>query len=131
MVDPLIITDEQGHCRHRVLLPQGKTAMLIAACGFLETDNFDNIRRHFSAICRNFLWQKAEEILIPASALGFLSDAYSQKFSAVKKAGEEFGTGGSISPATLQEISEEIMGAEEYQEVVNPFFEKLRRRAGN
>jgi multimeric flavodoxin WrbA len=131
MMDPLIITDEQGHCRHQVMLPEGKMAMLISACGFSELDNFDHIRRHFAAICRNFFWQQAGELLVPASALGFVSGVYSQKFAAVKRAGEEFGMNGSISPATLQEISAEIMEPAKYQEIVNPFFERLRRLGGN
>ncbi len=129
MIDPLIITDEDGHCRHQIMLPQGKAALLVSACGFSELDNFDIIRRHFSAICRNFVWQNAGEILLPASALGFIPDVYKQKFAAIKKAGEEFGIKGSIPDAILQQISEEIIGAEEYKEKVNPFFEKLRKRA--
>lgn len=127
LLDPLIITDEQGHCRHRVLLPEGKKAVLIASCGFSELDNFDQMRSHFAAICRNFFWQRAGEILLPASALGFIRGTYNEKFAAIKRAGEEFATDGSISSTTLQQISKEIMGASEYLEVVNPFFERLRR----
>lgn len=127
LIDPLIITDEQGHCRHRVLFPEGKKAVLISVCGFSELDNFTNIRRHFAAICQNFFWEKAGEILVPASALGFIHGTYNNKFAAVKKAGEEFAAGGGISSATWQQITGEIMGAQEYLEVVNPFFERLRR----
>jgi multimeric flavodoxin WrbA len=127
LIDPLITTDEQGHCRHRVLFPEGKKAVLISACGFSELDNFTNIRRHFAAICQNFFWEKAGEILVPASALGFIHGTYNNKFAAVKRAGEEFAAGGGISAATWQQITEEIMGAQEYLEAVNPFFERLRR----
>lgn len=127
--DPLITAGEDGHCRHEVMLPPGKKAMLIAACGFSELDNFDLMRQHFSAICRNLFWQKAGEILVPASALGFIPGAYNQKFAAITRAGKEFAADGHITPATLQQISEETMEVAEYQEAVNPFFEKLRRRA--
>ncbi len=129
MVDPLIVIDEQGHCRHKIMLPPGKKAMLIAVCGFSELDNFTQMSGHFTAICRNFSWQEAGKILVPASALGFIPDLYSRKSAAVKKAGEEYATKGSISSGVLQQISEEIMEPSEYREVVNPFFEKLRRRA--
>lgn len=127
LFDPLIITDGQGHCRHRVLLPGGKKALLISCCGFSEIDNFEQIRNHFAAICRNFSWEKVGEILVPASALGFIPGAYKEKFEAIKRAGEELALKGGISSDTLERISKEVVDAREYMEVVNPFFEKLCR----
>ena len=62
---------------------------------------------------------------MPASALGFIHGTYNNKFAAVKKAGEGL-LPAAVSSATWQQITGK-MGAQEYLEVVNPSFERLRR----
>ena len=128
MFDPFIVNDKEGHCRHRRFKPREQTALLVSACGFSERDNFDQIRNHFTAICKNFAWDLGGEILVPASSLGFVRDAYLEKYELVKKAGEEFAVNGLISSATMQKISEETMTPTEYQKLVNSFFKKLMNR---
>ncbi len=129
MLDPFIILDEEGHCRHGRFKPKKQTAVLISTCGFSEKDNFEQMRRHFAALCRNFAWQNAGEILVSASALGFGSnDLYDEKYKAITKAGQEFAAAGRISTETMQMISLEVIKSEEYTKMVNKFFTKLKQR---
>ncbi len=125
MFDPFIISDEKGHCRHRRFKPREQKALLVSTCGFSERDNFNQISAHFKAICDNFGWETGGEVLVPAGALGFVRDAYFEKYELVKKAGKEFALNGSISAPTMQKIAEETMTPAEYQRLVNPFFKKL------
>ncbi|MDO9535158.1 MAG: flavodoxin family protein [Bacillota bacterium] len=131
MLDPLIISDREGHCRHGRFNPKDQMAVLVSTCGFSEIDNFNLIRNHFAAICKNFGWKRCGEILIPAGALGFIRDIYNEKYEAVKKAGREFALNGNISTPTMRSISEEVVGADKYQEMVNPFFKKLMKSGLN
>ena len=129
--EPLISIDQQGHCRHELRDKRERLAVLISTCGFSEPDNFDAMRAHYAAVCRNYCWENAGEIVMPASALGFLPKLYDDKFAAVKRAGEELAGQGRISPLTAQKICGEEIDAVRYQEVVNPFFTKLMgKRAG-
>ena len=127
-LDPLIITDENGHCRHKRFKPREQKAVLISTCGFSERDNFEHMRQHFAALCRNLGWQNSGEILVSAGALGFISGFYDEKYEAVKKAGKEFAKSGRVSSETMQIISEENMKAEDYLKIVNEFFEKLMQK---
>ena len=127
MLDPLIISDNEGHCFHERIKPKDQMAVLVSTCGFSEIDNFDLIRKHFAAICKNFGWNNCGEILVPASALGFIPKVYNEKYETVKKAGREFAQNGNISTQTMQSISEEVVGTIEYQQMVNPFFKKLMK----
>lgn len=128
MLDPFITLDEQGHCRHGRFKPKKQAAVLISTCGFSEKDNFEQMRRHFAAFCRNFTWLNAGEVLVPASALGFTdSNLFENKYKAVTKAGQEFAENGRISAETMQTISWEVIEAKEYTEMVNNFFAKLKR----
>ena len=128
-LDPFITLDAEGHCRHERFKPKKQAAVLLSTCGFSERDNFDHMCRHFDAFCRNFAWRNAGEVLVPASALGFADDGlYDEKYKAVTKAGQEFAASGKISAATMQMISREEIKAEEYTEIVNKFFAKLKRR---
>lgn len=128
MLDPLIISDSEGHCHHERFNPKDQMAVLVSTCGFSEKDNFDLISNHFAALCKDFGWKNCGEILVPAGALGFIRDAYNEKYKAVKKAGREFALSGNISCETMQSISEEVVGANKYREMVNPFFKKLMKR---
>lgn len=128
LLDPFITLDNEGHCHHERFKPKKQAAVLISTCGFSENDNFNHIRRHFAAFCRNFAWQNAGEVLVSASALGFTDDGlYDNKYKAVTKAGREFVANGRISAATMQTISEEVMKAGEYTEMVNKFFAKFKQ----
>ncbi|MGI5823405.1 MAG: flavodoxin family protein [Dethiobacteria bacterium] len=128
LLDPLLVFDEKGRCRHQRFKPRAQTAVLISTCGFSEKVNFEPLRRHFAAVCQNLHWQNGGEILIPAGALGFVAGAYDEKYKAVQKAGREFAETGRVSARTMQVISAEIMPAEDYVAMVNKFFEKQRRR---
>lgn len=128
LLDPLLVLDAKGRCRHQRFRPRAQSAILISTCGFSEKDNFSPLRRHFAALCQNLNWQNAGEILVPAGALGFVGGAYDEKYKEVKKAGREFTEKGRVSARTMQAISKEIMTAEDYLAMVNKFFEKRRRR---
>jgi hypothetical protein len=127
MFDPLISVDDQGHCRHGLLHSRHQQAVLISCCGFSETDNFENIRSHFKAICSNLYWQNAGEIILPASGLAFVPRKYDEKFSAIEKAGREMMKDGAISAETAELISQELLNAEEYKDFLNPYFTRLRK----
>lgn len=129
-LDPLIISDEKGHCRHAMLHHRSRKAILISTCGFSEIDNFDVIRQHFNAICRNLYWENAGEIVMAASGLGFVPQIYDEKFTAIYKAGEEISREGKVGAQTMDIISREIMKGEDYQEFLNPYFKKLRDQSG-
>ena len=124
--DPLISLDDQGHCRHSLLHSRRQKAVLISCCGFSETDNFDQIRSHFKAICKNLYWQDGGEILLPASGLAFVPKKYDEKFSAIQKAGAEMWRDGEISIKTAEFISKEVLNAQEYQVFLNSYFTKLK-----
>ncbi len=130
MFDPLISVDAEGHCRHPLLQAGERRprALLLSCCGFSEADNFAQIRSHFRAICRNLYWQRAGEILLPASGLAFVPRKYDEKFAAIKKAGEELSQQGEISPETADFIAREILSARQYQEFLNPYFSRLRKQ---
>jgi multimeric flavodoxin WrbA len=125
LFEPLVSLDGRGHCRHELRSRKDRAALLISTCGFSELDNFDAIRTHFAAVCRNYFWKNAGEILIPASAAASLPRLYDEKFAAVKKAGEELAREGRITFRTAQKISEEGSEAGCYQDIINPFFRKL------
>ena len=128
LLDPLLVLDEKGRCRHQRFKPRTQAAVLVSTCGFSEKKNFEPLRRHFAAVCQNLNWQNAGEILIPAGALGFIAGAYDEKYKAVQKAGREFAEKGAVSAQTMQVISKETMAAAEYKTMVNRFFEKRKRR---
>jgi len=127
LLDPLITIDKEGHCRHELLNPRQRSSLLISTCGFSEVDNFDQIRNHFRAINRNLYWNNVGEILLPASALGFVPQKYDEKFETITKAGLELAEKGGIAEETMNFISREIIDASQYQEFLNPFFEKLKQ----
>ncbi len=133
MLDPFITVDKEGHCRHKRFKPREQVALLVSTCGFSEADNFNHIRHHFEALCKNFGWQNGGEILVPAGALGFIHGAYDDKYEAVKKAGKEFAEKGMVSYQKIQQISEEQIKADKYSEIVNSFFARLisRVKSGN
>ena len=122
---PYITLDRDGHCRHEPLKQKKPQALLISTCGLAETDNFDVIKSHFAATCRNSFWENAGEILIPASARGSLPGGYDAELAAVKEAGAELAEVNRISPGTWQKIFGEKADASEYAESVNAFFQKL------
>ena len=129
MFDPLIINDKEGHCRHKRFKPREQIAVLVSTCGFSEKDNFDQISNHFRALCKDFAWEIGGEVLVPAGALGFVRDAYQEKYELVKKAGREFALNGLVSSATVQKIAEEVITPNEYRQLVNPFFNRLMNRS--
>jgi len=126
--DALIIADQEGHLRHKLLNEKKRQALLISTCGFPEMDNFDPLRAHFAAICRNCFWDNAGEILIPASALGSMPGGYEAELTAVKEAGKEFAAEEKISDQTRQKVTPQSMDALKYMDIVNTFFAKLMKR---
>ena len=65
LLDPLITLDEEGHCRHKRFKPREQAAILISTCGFSESDNFNLMRRHFAALCRNLAGKMPVKYLSP------------------------------------------------------------------
>lgn len=126
-LDPLISVDSEGHCRHDLLRQNQPTALLISCCGFAEADNFDQIHRHFKAICRNLSWRDGGAVLLPAGGLAFVPQKYDHKFAAIEKAGEEMAKDGKISLNTAEFISREMVSAVEYQAFLNSYFTKLKK----
>ena len=125
---PFISFDQAGHCRHEHLKLKKRAALLISTCGFSEMDNFDALKAHFAAICRNYYWDNAGEVLIPASALGSLPGGYDAKLEAAKEAGAELAKENRISSEALQKVMGEPVDARFYKETVNSFFTKLIKR---
>ncbi|OGC37548.1 hypothetical protein A2526_02875, partial [candidate division WOR-1 bacterium RIFOXYD2_FULL_36_8] len=59
--------DKDGHTRHFIRKPKTQKAILISSCGFPELDNFNAVKTHFEAICKNTQWIPSGYIFIPAA----------------------------------------------------------------
>lgn len=104
----------EDHCRHppRDYVNKGKLVLLSVA-GFVEMDNFDPLVSHVKAICKNMSREYAGAVLRPiawamagAKEQGVeLDDIY----NAVKEAGRELISNGSMKKETLTTIAREYM----------------------
>jgi putative NADPH-quinone reductase len=121
--DPFIEVDAEGHSRHPARKEQKRNLLLVSTCGFPEADNFDSIKRHFRAICKNMHAQNIGEITISAAGMMEAPHFFEGKFELVKKAGELFAQSGKISEELLAEIAKEVIDRREYREISNAFFQ--------
>ncbi|TFH03405.1 MAG: flavodoxin family protein, partial [Candidatus Thorarchaeota archaeon] len=104
----------EDHCRHppRNYVKQGKIVLLSVA-GFTELDNFDPLISHVKAICKNMSREYVGAVLRPiawamegAKEQGIpIDDIY----EAVKEAGRELISNGSMKEETLATIAREFM----------------------
>ncbi|MEW6244419.1 MAG: NAD(P)H-dependent oxidoreductase, partial [Bacillota bacterium] len=122
LIEPAITVDAEGHSRHRRRRAKHQTAVLIATCGFPEVDNFDAMRFHFMAICRNAGWDYGGELVISQSGIARVPGVFDEKYLLATKAGQECRLG-RISGETIDLISRPILEHETYRQVVNASFE--------
>ena len=104
----------EDHCRHppRAIVNKGKM-VLLSVSGFTEMDNFDPLVTHVKAISKNISREYAGAVLRPiawampgAKEQGVkLDDIY----EAVKEAGRELISNGSMKKETLATIAREYM----------------------
>jgi multimeric flavodoxin WrbA len=104
----------EDHCRHppRDYVNKGKLVLLSVA-GFVEMDNFDPLVSHVKAICKNLSREYAGAVLRPIAWA--MSGAKEQGvelddiYDAVKEAGRELISNGSMKKKTLATIGREYM----------------------
>ena len=119
-----------GHCRHslRESTNSGKIVM-VASCGFWETDNFDPLLDHVKAICRNVKREFAGALLRPHSrAVKTMLDRgepLEDIFEAARESGRQLIREGAISGKTLSVISRDLLPLEDYLQMVNQRFHEL------
>jgi multimeric flavodoxin WrbA len=117
----------EDHCRHppREYVKQGKL-VLLSVSGFTEMDNFDPLITHVKAICKNMKRDYAGAVLRPiawvmegAEEQGVpLDDIY----GAIKEAGRELISNGSMKKETLAIISREIIPRDNVVQVNNSYW---------
>ncbi|MHA2077735.1 MAG: flavodoxin family protein [Candidatus Thorarchaeota archaeon] len=106
------------HCRHalRKHVKPGKLA-LFSVCGFTEMDNFDPLITHVKALCKNMSREFVGSLLRPyawiiepgikqGAPLGFIHEA-------IKQAGHQLISEGTMNEQTLATIASEIVPREE------------------
>ena len=104
----------EDHCRHppRDYFKKGKVVLLSVA-GFTEMDNFTPLITHVKAICKNMNREYSGAVLRPVAWV--LSGAKEQGveiddiYEAVKEAGRELISNGSMKDKTLATISREAV----------------------
>jgi len=107
-----------GHCRHALrehVTATGK-AVLFAVSGFPELDNFDPLIAHIKAACRNMSREFVGAILRPCAWLLPELEARGRPmthiYDALRSAGREVVTTGSIDPKTIAAIEADLVPKE-------------------
>lgn len=124
-----------GHIRHPSRHGHTQRAALLSVCGFIEMDNFDPLVHHMQAICKNMNADYAGAVLLPAApawdAVKFLHPFKFRKVkAAIRTAGEQFVTLGSIREDTTQLIAQPLITTEQYVEAANKEFKKKIDKLG-
>jgi putative NADPH-quinone reductase len=114
--------DQEGHTRHPQRNPKAKKAILISTCGFPEPDNFDPLRIHFQAICKNTGWEPAGFIGICAAGAN-AAPPIAKKLKLVKEAGLAFREQGRVPEYLEQEILKEAFNRDLYRAFATACFE--------
>jgi len=117
----------EDHCRHppRSHVKLGKLVLLSVA-GFTEMDNFDPLITHVKAICKNMSREYSGAILRPVAWV--LSGAKEQGvelddiYKAVKEAGSELISSGSMKDETLATIARECVPRDVVIQLMTEFY---------
>lgn len=113
-----------GHCRHpaRPGVKSG-SLVLVANCGFWETDNFDPLLAHIQAVCRNLGRTFKGALLRPhgpaLKAMLDLGAPVDDVLSAAREAGRQLATTGEMAPELLRTVGRELLPQQQYVEIVN------------
>lgn len=114
--------DKEGHTRHVVRKPKMQKAVLISSCGFPELDNFDSVKNHFKAICKNAHWIPSGEILLSAAGASAMPQI-SKKLDLIKEAGKMFSKEGKIPKDLEHEVGKEVIDRDLYRVIATANFE--------
>lgn len=117
-----IIVDQSGHSRHPRRRPHKQKAVLISTCGFPEADNFDALKAHFKAICKNSSWENAGVLCVSAAGAS-VSPQISQKIGLFKQVGEEFIKNGLVGRELEENIGKEVFNRTLYRGFATAGFE--------
>lgn len=117
----------EDHCRHppRDYFKKGKVVLLSVA-GFTEMDNFTPLITHVKAICKNMNREYSGAVLRPVAWV--LSGAKEQGveiddiYEAVKEAGRELISNGSMKDKTLATISREAVPRDIIIQLMTEFY---------
>jgi multimeric flavodoxin WrbA len=125
MMDRLVVLGNpflellDDHTRHP--LPPDhvpKKFILIASCGFWETDNFSPMIMHLKAFCKNLGITFSGALLRPHS-YAMKSNDINDILRAAKHAGLEIIRDGALTAATEELVSKAILSREKYMESIN------------
>jgi len=122
-----VIRDD--HCRHpvRAHVKQGKV-VLVSIAGYTEIDNFDPLIQHVKAICKNLNRKYAGAVL--RSVAWIMEGAAEQGvqldsiYEAIKEAGRDLISTGSMKEETLDTIKGEFMPRDAVVELTQGFYDE-------
>jgi len=115
------------HCRHPIRdhIRQGKV-VLVSVSGFTELDNFDPLINHVKAMCKNMNREYAGAVL--RSVAWIMEGAAEQGvqiepiYEAIKQAGRELVSTGSMKDETLEIIRREFIPRDTVVELTQGFY---------
>ncbi len=128
LMEPYMKIDD-GHCRHPIRegIKRGKV-VLVSTCGFWELDNFDALVSHVKTISLNFEREFAGAVLRPYGSIlktkAHQGEPLNDILNAARDAGRQLIQTGKISDETLNDISREVIGQQEYVEMFNKKIQK-------
>jgi multimeric flavodoxin WrbA len=125
-----------GHCRHALREGTGTgKVVLIANCGFWETDNFDPLIRHMQSFAENVGREFAGSLVRPCgeSFKGMLELKMPVEDigKAAEQAGYQLVTEGHMPAETVQTVSREILPLEKFVKTSNRIARQMLDEAGN
>ncbi len=119
-----------GHNRHPIRsdATEGPRITLVSNSGFWEKDNFDALVTHVEAICRNTNSRFAGAVLRPHGpgfkAMLEMKAGVDDVVEAARDAGRQLVNDGSISQATLDTVSRDLLPMPDYMAIANQNFEQ-------
>lgn len=117
-----------GHCRHPSRGDSFKNFLLISNCGFHELDNFDALVMHCRRISLNMHAQYLGHLLRPHGPLmkyrDLMPEAIDSVLNAVAQAAVEIVTTGTLSQATMDAVSAEMIPKDDYMQSVNAYWQQ-------
>ncbi|MEW6307997.1 MAG: flavodoxin family protein [Bacillota bacterium] len=124
--------DAAGHTRHPRRRYKHQRTVLLSSCAFPEADNFDSLRAHFAAVCRNAGWHWAGELLVPGAGRSAYPGMMDETYAMLKRAGQEFAAGRDIASDVTAALLNPTVAPEAYRQRLNDWFaedvEEYRRR---
>ncbi|MFA6222237.1 MAG: flavodoxin family protein [Desulfomonilaceae bacterium] len=126
-MDPHFVTDG-ARVSHSLRWKFPKKMFLISVCGFPGLRNFDPLVLHFERICENFHSEFGGALLRPAIFSVLFTKKYPEKvkavLDAVRLAGFELLTNGSVSTKTSEDASKDICSSEELIRTANSYWDR-------